>query len=75
MHRIKSDLSKKPDFLKRELFETQSLSRIGSWNWNLETGEIHWSDMMFILLGYQPGTVAPSYEVALRHVYEEDTPL
>lgn len=72
MQKSESELWKEHDFLIRQLFETQSLSRIGSWNWNVKTGEVHWSDMMFVLLGYEPGAVMPSYEVALRHVYQED---
>ena len=75
MQKTTSELSKENEFLKRQLLETQSLSRIGSWNWNVATGEVHWSDMMFLLLGYQPNSVVPSYHAALRHVYEEDQPL
>ena len=54
------------------LNEAQRLVKIGNWEWNILTGEIKWSDTMFELLGYEPNTVEPSYELALEHVHPDD---
>lgn len=67
-----SELEKQHLLFKQRLFETQSLSRIGSWDWNVLTNEVEWSDMMFLLLGYEPNTVIPSYSIAYNHVHDDD---
>jgi signal transduction histidine kinase/CheY-like chemotaxis protein len=54
------------------LNEAQQMANIGSWEWNVLTNEIKWSDFMFILLGLNPNTVKPSYELALHYVHEDD---
>ncbi|WP_368051779.1 ATP-binding protein [Lutibacter sp.] len=54
------------------LNEAQRLVKIGNWEWNIPTNEIKWSDTMFELLGYKPGSVEPSYELALNHVHPND---
>lgn len=65
--------------LKRELDrsiyrlnETQRITRTGSWSWNVISNEIQWSDMMYELIGYEPDSVVPSYELVLSHVFHED---
>ncbi len=67
-----SELENQNLLFKQRLFETQSLSRIGSWDWNVLTNEVEWSDMMFLLLGYEPNAVIPSYSIAYHHVHDED---
>lgn len=39
------------------LSEAQRISRSGSWAWNLATGEITFSEGMFMLTGMNPGTM------------------
>lgn len=56
----------------QNLNDTQTLSLVGSWNWNLITNKTAWSDMMFILLGLKLNEILPSYELTLDHVYQED---
>lgn len=58
--------------LKKKLSEIQTQARIGTWEWDKKSNKIEWSDMMFVLLGYEPNSVMPSYELALSHVHEED---
>ena len=55
-----------------KLKESQSLSQIGSWEWNLSTNDIFWSDMMYSILGLSLLEQKPSYELALFHVHDED---
>jgi|GEM_PF-6123441 len=72
MEQSKEDLKEKLSFYTQTLNETQSLSNIGSWNWNVQTNEVEWSDMMFEMLGLKPNESEPSYELALSHVHQED---
>lgn len=54
------------------LNESQRISLIGSWSWDLLTNKIEWSEMMYTLLGLETNEEIPSYELALRHVHVED---
>ncbi len=38
---------------------SQQVSHIGSWEWNLETNEIKWSDEMYALFGVSPDLFKP----------------
>ncbi len=50
----------------------QRAANMGSWDWNIQTGEIRWSEQIAGLFGLPPGTVALSYEVFLQSVHAED---
>ena len=57
---------------KKQLFEIQSLAKIGSWEWDKKTNTIEWTETMYTLLGYKPYSIKPSYELAVSHVHEDD---
>ena len=46
--------------------------RIGSWDWNLKTRQVTWSDGHFTVLGLQPGECEPSYKTWLSSVHPDD---
>ena len=54
------------------LNESQIISQIGSWKWDVKNNKIEWSDMMYQLLGLEPNQSPPSYELALKHVHNND---
>ncbi len=63
------------DALQRsqESLETaQSVSHIGSWEFNILTGESFWSAEMFRILGFTPALEVPPPERRLDHVHVED---
>lgn len=37
------------------LVRAQKIASIGSWEWNVQTGEIYWSDELFRIFGLNPG--------------------
>ena len=39
---------------KARLEEAQRVAHVGHWDWNLETGEIIWSDESYRIFGYKP---------------------
>jgi len=49
-----------------------AVGKVGTWDWNPATGELAWSDETFRLMGFEPGSIAPTYEVYLGLVHPED---
>ena len=58
----RADLFTRERESRDQLAEAQKIAKIGSWEWIMETGEIHWSDEMFRIYGLSPETFTPSYE-------------
>jgi PAS domain S-box-containing protein len=55
------------------LLEAQRLARLGSWHWDLATGEITWSDEVYRIFGWE--TVQPlRLEAILEALHPEDRP-
>jgi PAS domain S-box-containing protein len=57
---------------RRVLERAEELAQTGSWDWNLETDELLWSDNMFRLLGLEPGEVTPSPEYVAGRIHPDD---
>jgi PAS domain S-box-containing protein len=55
-----------------QLSEAQALADIGSWEWNLVSQRLTWSDHMYKLCGLERGGVEPSPELFLSLVHAED---
>jgi PAS domain S-box-containing protein len=51
--------------------EAQRLSHTGSFGWNVNTGEIYWSDETFRIFELHPET-KPSVDLVLRHTHPDD---
>ncbi|MHC4740451.1 MAG: PAS domain S-box protein [Planctomycetota bacterium] len=50
----------------------QRVAHIGSWERDLNTGKVVWSDEAFRLLGLEPGEIEPNFEVFVSYVHPED---
>jgi serine phosphatase RsbU (regulator of sigma subunit)/PAS domain-containing protein len=61
------------DRLATLLQHAQRLGRIGSWEENLRTGEVHWTEPTFALFGQQPGIPVPIADLH-SHVPADDIP-
>src|SRR5437868_4534818 len=59
--------------LARQLAEAQALAHIGSWEWDLVTGRVTWSDEHYRIYGLEPGT-ALDFDTASRCVRSADRP-
>jgi PAS domain S-box-containing protein len=55
------------------LSEAQALTHIGSWEWDLTTGGVTWSDELYRIFGI-PSTMAMSSRGFLDRVHPEDRP-
>jgi PAS domain S-box-containing protein len=42
------------------------------WDWDIASGRIVWNDQYFRLLGYEPGSIEPSYDAWAGRVLPED---
>jgi len=65
--------------IEKELRETKErydyttmVGKVGTWDWNVPTGNLVWNDETFRLLGLAPGSVVPSYELFLDLVHPDD---
>lgn len=48
------------------------IGRMGTWDWNIQTGAMLWSEGHFTVLGLQPNECEPSHEVWASHVHPDD---
>lgn len=66
-----AELASSEDRLKR----TQAIGHVGSWVWNLNKGEMFWSDETYRILGYSSNKVDPSYELFFNRIHPDDRTL
>ncbi len=57
------------------LKKAQQIAQIGSWELDIATHELLWSDEIYRILGYLPQTVNPNLEIFLKRVHPEDISL
>ncbi len=55
------------------LEEAQSVARIGSWSFDLATGQVDWSRQIYALFGREDALGPPDFPTAMRYYAEEDT--
>ncbi|MBX3051962.1 MAG: PAS domain S-box protein [Caldilineaceae bacterium] len=60
---------------EEELHLALSASRVGTWNWNITTGDVTWSEQVGLLFGLPPGESVGSFERYLSLIHPEDRPL
>jgi PAS domain S-box-containing protein len=56
----------------RTLARAQRIANVGSYEWDLRSGVVTWSDQAFRIHGFEPGTIAPTLELALERIHPED---
>jgi PAS domain S-box-containing protein len=52
--------------------EAQHLARLGSWNWDVRTNLVSWSDELFRLCGVDPQQFGATFEAYLEYVHPDD---
>ena len=57
---------------QRALDEAQKLAHIGSFTWNIRTGEARWSDEMYRMFELEPGSPVPAPEEAIARYHPDD---
>lgn len=55
-----------------QLVEAQQLAHIGSWEWDVQTNKINWSDELYRIFGLTPQEFEADYENFLNHIHADD---
>jgi diguanylate cyclase (GGDEF)-like protein/PAS domain S-box-containing protein len=63
----------RPVLAEVERFQrSQYFARIGTWDWDIDTNRLYWSDAIYAMFGYRVGEVTPSYELFCQSVHPDD---
>ena len=57
---------------ERRLDEAQEMAHIGSWDQNLITNELYWSDETYRIFGFKPKEFIATYDAFLSHIHPDD---
>ena len=73
--RLNETLNATTALREQQMAEAQHLAHLGSWEWDITTGRLDWSDELYRIFGVQPGDVTPTFEWLMEQIDEEDRPL
>lgn len=63
----------RPILVEAERFQrSQYFARIGTWDWDIDTSRLYWSDAIYGMFGYSVDEVTPSYELFCNAVHPDD---
>ncbi len=54
------------------LADAQRIARLGSWDWNIETNELLWSDEIYGIFGLEPDEFGATYDAFMNSVHPDD---
>ena len=57
---------------RRHLIAAQALAHLGSWEWDIESGEEVWSDEQYRIFGYEPRSISVVYETFMAALLPDD---
>ncbi|HKQ99547.1 MAG TPA: PAS domain S-box protein, partial [Pyrinomonadaceae bacterium] len=57
---------------EERLMEALEAARMGTWEWNIRTGKLNWSETLPLLHGLEPGETIGTFEEFSRLVHPED---
>ena len=57
------------------LVKAQRIAHLGSWERNIEAGEVHWSDQMYDIFAITPEQFAGTHEAFIERVHPDDREL
>ncbi|MBD0327925.1 MAG: PAS domain-containing protein, partial [Pyrinomonadaceae bacterium] len=74
---VSTDISelKNTEELRRSeasLAEAQRIAHLGTWEWNLATGEVRWSDETYRIFGFEPQEFSPTLETVEEVFHQDD---
>lgn len=58
--------------LLEKLNEAQQIARIGSWEWNLQTNQVWWSDETYRIFGVKQEDYVPSFDANGKLIHPDD---
>ncbi|MES2568568.1 MAG: PAS domain-containing protein, partial [Verrucomicrobiota bacterium] len=57
-----------------QLARSQQLAHLGSWEWDVPSDTVNWSNEMFRIFGMEPGEMKVDYRFVLSRLHPEDRP-
>jgi PAS domain S-box-containing protein len=48
------------------------IGKVGMWDWNVENGDMVWSEEHYRMEGYAPGEIVPTYEAWAERIHPDD---
>lgn len=54
------------------LANAQRIAHIGNWDWDIVAGELHWSDEIYRIFGFEPQEFGATYEAFLATIHPDD---
>ena len=54
------------------LNKSQEFANIGTWDWNITTGSLFWSDRIWPLFGYEKSVIETNYDNFMAAIHEDD---
>ena len=57
---------------ERRFNQSHDFAKIGTWDWNIETGDLYWSNQIGPLFGYKVGILETSYDNFLAAIHPDD---
>ena len=52
--------------------KSQVYANIGTWEWDIQTGELYWSEQIASLFGHERGTIETTYENFVAAIHPDD---
>jgi PAS domain S-box-containing protein len=66
--RVRAELQER----ERQLADAQRIAHLGSWEWDLRTDRVTWSQEAYRIRGLEPDEVRPTYEAYLHAIHPDD---
>jgi len=71
-HDAGADMQARLNRLERQFAETQRLVQFGSWEWDIATDVVTWSDELYRICGVEPGTLEPNVDAVISRYHPDD---
>ena len=69
---VEADAPARLHRLERQFAEIQRLANFGSWEWDIATDVVTWSDELYRILGLAPGDLQPALGAILDRAHPDD---
>ncbi len=56
----------------RHLHVAQALAHLGSWDWDIRSARVDWSDEMYRIFGYEPNSLTITFDIFLSVILPND---